>query len=138
MANFYFPSYDHPVTKLITPDLDLSSATAPQLNFSFSNVDWGASFLNDFKVYYRTSPSSVWSRACKLPPYGSNWSNRTINLPNASSSYAVAFEVTNNYGKSTTLDAVSVTDATLGTVFENGFELGPNSFGGGAKMIGVS
>ncbi len=138
MANFYFPSYDHPVTKLITPDLDLTSATSPQLNFSFSNVDWGASFLNDFKVYYRTSPSSAWVELANYPLTVSNWSNRTINLPNASSTYAVAFEVTNNYGKSTTLDAVSVTDATLGTVFENGFELGPNSFGGGAKMIGVS
>lgn len=138
MANFYFPSYDNPKTKLISPNLDLSSATAPQLNFSFSNVDWGAYFLNDFKVYYRTSPSSAWVELANYPLTVSTWSNRTINLPNASSTYAVAFEVTNNYGKSTTLDAVSVTDATLGTVFENGFELGPNSFGGGAKMIGVS
>ena len=138
MANFYFPSYDHPKTKLISPELDLSSATAPKLNFYFSNVDWGLPFLNDFKVFYRTSQSSAWVELASYDTTVASWTNVIINLPNPSSTYYIAFEVTNNYGKSTTLDDVSVTDLALGTIFENGFEQDPNSFGGGAKMIGVS
>jgi photosystem II stability/assembly factor-like uncharacterized protein len=46
--------------------------------------------------------------------------------------------VTNNYGKPTTLDAVSIEDSSLGIIFENGFELSDNDFSNGPKMIGVS
>ena len=138
MANFYLPSYDHPITRLVTPALDLSNAASPELNFSFSNLRWVSSFLNGFRVLYKTSIDGVWIELVNYPDSVPDWQNVTLALPEASDDYYIAFEVTNNYGKPTTLDAVSIEDSSLGIIFENGFESGENDFSNGPKMIGVS
>ena len=138
MANFYLPSYDNPITRLVTPALDLSNAGSPELNFSFSNLRWVSSFLNGFRVLYKTSINGDWIELVNYPDSVPNWQNVTLTLPDASDDYYIAFEVTNNYGKPTTLDAVSIEDSSLGIIFENGFELSDNNFSNGPKMIGVS
>ena len=138
MANFYLPSYDNPITRLVTPSLDLSNAASPELNFSFSNLRWVSSFLNGFRVLYKTSINGDWIELVNYPDSVPNWQNVTLTLPDASDDYYIAFEVTNNYGKPTTLDAVSIEDSLLGIIFENGFELSDNNFSNGPKMIGVS
>ena len=138
MANFYLPSYDNPITRLVTPALDLSNAASPELNFSFSNLFWVSSFLNGFRVLYKTSINGEWIELVNYPDSVPNWQNVTLTLPDASDDYYIAFEVTNNYGKPTTLDAVSIEDSSLGIIFENGFELSDNNFSNGPKMIGVS
>ena len=138
MAYFYLPSYAHPITRLVTPALDLSNAASPELNFSFSNLRWVSSFLNGFRVLYKTSISGEWIELVNYPDSVPNWQNVTLTLPDASDDYYIAFEVTNNYGKPTTLDAVSIEDSSLGIIFENGFELSDNDFSNGPKMIGVS
>jgi hypothetical protein len=138
MAYFYLPSYAHPITRLVTPALDLSNAASPELNFSFSNLRWVSSFLNGFRVLYKTSISGEWIELVNYPDSVPNWQNVTLALPDASDDYYIAFEVTNNYGKPTTLDAVSIEDSSLGIIFENGFELSDNDFSNGPKMIGVS
>jgi len=138
MANFYLPSYDNPITRLVTPSLDLSNAASPELNFSFSNLRWVSSFLNGFRVLYKTSINGDWIELVNYPDSVPNWQNVTLTLPDASDDYYIAFEVTNNYGKPTTLDAVSIEDSSLGIIFENGFELSDNNFSNGPKMIGVS
>ena len=128
MAYFYLPSYAHPITRLVTPALDLSNAASPELNFSFSNLRWVSSFLNGFRVLYKTSISGEWIELVNYPDSVPNWQNVTLTLPDASDDYYIAFEVTNNYGKPTTLDAVSIEDSSLGIIFENGFELSDNDF----------
>jgi len=138
MANFYLPSYDNPITRLVTPALDLSNAASPELNFSFSNLRWVSSFLNGFRVLYKTSIDGEWIELANYPDSVPDWQNVTLALPEVSDDYYIAFEVTNNYGKPTTLDAVSIEDSSLGIIFENGFELGENDFSNGPKMIGVS
>ena len=138
MANFYLPSYDNPITRLVTPALDLSNAGSPELNFSFSNLRWVSIFLNGFRVLYKTSINGEWIELVNYPDSVPNWQNVTLTLPDASDDYYIAFEVTNNYGKPTTLDAVSIEDSSLGIIFENGFELSDNNFSNGPKMIGVS
>ena len=138
MANFYLPSYEHPITRLVTPALDLSNAESPELNFSFSNLFWVSSFLNGFRVLYKTSVNGEWVELVNYPDSVPNWQNVKLALPEASDDYYIAFEVTNNYGKPTTLDAVSIEDSSLGIIFENGFELSDNDFSNGPKMIGVS
>jgi len=138
MALFFFPDYSHPVTKLVSPELNLLGSALPQLKFSYTNVDWGASFLNELRVYYKTSLAGSWTELASYTGAVNTWTDITLNLPSATSTYYIAFEATNNYGRGITLDDVSVEDITLGTVFQDGFELGPNSFSGGAKMMGVS
>ena len=138
MANFYLPSYENPITRLVTPALDLSNAASPELNFSFSNLRWLGPYLNGFRVLYKTSINGEWIELANYPDSVPNWQNVTLALPDASDDYYIAFEVTNNYGKPTTLDAVSIEDSSLGIIFENGFELSDNDFSNGPKMIGVS
>jgi len=138
MAYFYLPSYAHPITRLVTPALDLSNAASPELNFSFSNLRWVSSYLNAFRVLYKTSINGEWIELVNYSDSVPNWQNVTLALPDASDDYYIAFEVTNNYGKPTTLDAVSIEDSSLGIIFENGFELSDNDFSNGPKMIGVS
>ena len=138
MANFYLPSYENPITRLVTPALDLSNAASPGLNFYFSNLRWLGPYLNGFRVLYKTSINGEWIELANYPDSVPNWQNVTLALPDASDDYYIAFEVTNNYGKPTTLDAVSIEDSSLGIIFENGFELSDNNFSNGPKMIGVS
>jgi photosystem II stability/assembly factor-like uncharacterized protein len=138
MAQFTYHSYAHPITRLVTPVLDLTNATSPQLNFSFSNLRWHGNFLNDFRVLYKTSTEAEWVELYNNSDSVSEWLDITLPLPEPSDTYYIAFEATNNYGKATTLDAISVEDTSLGIIFENGFEIGENEFLSGPKMIGVS
>ena len=69
-----------------------------------------------------------------------NWAEISINLPDPSGDYYIAFEGTSNYARGLTLDDISVEDPTLGVVFSDDFESLPefNGFNYGPKMIGVS
>jgi len=138
MALFFYADYSHPVTRLVSPELNILGSTTPQLKFSYTNVDWGASFLNELRVLYKTSVGDSWTEIGSYTSAVNTWADVTLSLPSATSTYYIAFEATNNYGRGITLDDVSVEDITLGTIFQDGFELGPNSFSGGAKMMGVS
>jgi len=138
MALYFFADYSHPVTRLTSPELNISSGSGPQLKFSYTNVDWGASFLNDLRVLYKTTALGSWNELASFNAAINSWTDVTLNLPNASSTYYIAFEATNNYGRGITLDDVSIEDATLGIILQEGFELGPNEFNNGSKMIGVS
>ena len=53
LALFYYNQFTGPLTKLISPQLDLSSSTAPELKFSYSNVNWDGD-IDELKVFYKT------------------------------------------------------------------------------------
>lgn len=137
MAFFYIGNFSHPVTKLISPSLNLSGASAPTISFSYSQVDW-AGDIDELKVFYKTSSSGTWIELANYTNEAASWVDITLNLPNPSSTYYIAFEGTANYGRGITLDDVLISDATLGTVFQDGFESASNVFNNDAKMIGVS
>ncbi len=138
MALYFFPDYSHPVTNLVSPELNIVGGTLPQLKFSYTNVDWGASFLNELRVLYKTSAAGTWTELASYTGSANSWTDITLNLPNTTSTYYIAFEATNNYGRGITLDDVSIEDTTLGVIFQDGFEVGANAFSSGPKMIGVS
>lgn len=137
MAYFYIGNFSGPVTNLVSPSLDLSGATAPQLNFSYTQVSW-AGDQDVLKVLYKSSTAGTWIELASYTAEVTSWSNITLNLPSTSSDYYIAFEGTANYGRGITLDDVSITDATLGTVFQDGFEGSLVPFSTGAKMVAVS
>ncbi len=131
------------ITKIITPALDLSSATNPVVKFSYAQPDYFGD-VDVLNVYYKTSASGTWTL---LP--GANytiaqesWLDVTLNLPNPSADYYVAFEGeihTPNNGGGVTLDDISVEDLNSNVFFSDGFETPtPNNFGTGAKMIAVT
>ena len=137
MAYFYIGDFTGPVTNLVSPSLDLSGASSPQLNFSYTQVSW-AGDQDELRVMYKTSAAGAWVELASYTTEVTSWSNISLSLPNMSSDYYIAFEGTANYGRGITLDDVSVTDATLGTVFEDGFESSPIPFSDGVKMMAVS
>ena len=138
MAYMYVDNNTGPVTRLVSPSMNLSGATAPELKFSHTQAFWSPD-QDELRVLYKTSAGGTWVELAHYTNNITSWTDRTIALPNASSDYYIAFEGQANYGRGITLDDVSVEDSTLGVVFNENFDSGSGaSFGSGAKMIGVS
>ena len=94
-------------TKLITPVLNLSGLTSPILKFWHFQQEW-AGDQDVLRIYYKTSASGSWNL---LQEYDNNveiWTERTIPLPNTSSSYYIAFEGETNRGRGILIDDVSI------------------------------
>lgn len=134
---FYIGNFSSPVTRLISPELNISSATNPKLKFSYSQVSWSGD-QDELRVLYKTSENGTWTEIANYTNEATTWIDITLDLPNQSSTYYIAFEGTSNYGRGITLDDISIDDETIGIVFEEGFESNSNNFSGGPKMIGVS
>lgn len=137
MALCYVGDFSSPITNLVTPSLDLSGAANPVLNFYYTNVNWEGD-IDTLRVLYKNSAAGNWVEIGNYNTESTTWTNVILTLPNASSDYYVAFEGTANFARGLTLDDVSILDATLGTVFQDGFEATSNSFSSGSKMIGVT
>ncbi|MEI9945644.1 MAG: choice-of-anchor J domain-containing protein [Chitinophagaceae bacterium] len=107
MAEFRVASIG-PSTKLVTPQLNLSSLTSPRLRFYYANVNWVGD-IDQLRVYYKTSAAGAWTQI------GANyitenilWTGVTLALPNPSSDYYIAFEGTSNWARGLDLDDVTV------------------------------
>jgi len=137
MALLYVSNFSDPVTNLVSPALNLSGSTAPELKFSYTNVQWDGD-IDELRIFYKTSDGGEWQQIAEYTNESTTWQDITLSLPNPSSEYYVAFQGLADYGRGLTLDDISVEDSALGVVFEDGFESAPNQFGGGPKMIGVS
>ena len=96
------------VTKLITPEIDLSSVASAELSFMHIQRSWSGD-IDELRVYYRTSSSEAWTMLQEYTnAYGSWTTEEGIALPNPSSTYQIAFEHTDNYGYGLGIDAVSI------------------------------
>ncbi len=137
MALFYIGDFSSPITRLESPSMNLSGSVAPTLTFSHTQVVWSDD-QDELKVLYKTTATGAWIELANYTSEITSWADVTLNLPNPSADYYIAFEGTANYGRGVTLDDVLVADPTLGIVFEDGFETTTATFGSGAKMMGVS
>ena len=139
LALFYYNDFTGPTTKLISPQLDLSSSTTPELKFSYTNVNWDGD-IDELKVFYKTGINEAWVELAHYTAEMTSWQDVVISLPNPTADYYIALEGKSNYGRGLTLDDVSVEDTTLGVIFSDNFDDGSstNNFGTGPKMIGVS
>jgi hypothetical protein len=93
--------------KLVSPPLNLSSVTNPQLTFWYGNEAWNG-YINNLRVYYRTSPVSSWVELFFDNANVPEWTKVTLSLPNPSPSYQVAFEAAYKSGYSIVVDDVRV------------------------------
>ncbi|HBN04377.1 MAG TPA: hypothetical protein DD434_01120, partial [Bacteroidales bacterium] len=100
-------------TKLISPVFDLTSLTNPTLFFWYIQKDWGGD-QNTLKVYYRTDTSSTgtWTELLYLSSSTPQWTMVNLPLPNASTTYQIAFEGYDDYGYPVGLDDVTLSDLT--------------------------
>ena len=97
-------------TKLITPEIDLSSATSAELSFMHVQIAW-AGDVDAVRVYYRTSSDGTWTLldGQEYTNAVASWTTEEgIALPNLSSTYQIAFEMTDGYGRGVGIDAVSI------------------------------
>ena len=96
------------VTKLITPEIDLSTVASAELSFMHIQRSWSGD-IDELRVYYRTSSSEAWTMLQEYTnAYGLWTTEEGIALPNPSSTYQIAFEHTDNYGYGLGIDAVSI------------------------------
>ncbi|NNE30769.1 MAG: T9SS type A sorting domain-containing protein [Winogradskyella sp.] len=134
---FYIGNFSGPKTKLVTPSLNLNAAVNPRVNFSFTQVNWEGD-IDELRVFYKSSSNGAWIQIAEYTAEVTAWQDVTLNLPNASSDYYIAFEGKSNYGRGLTLDDISIETDNSGIIFSDGFESAPNDFSSGPKMIGVS
>ena len=98
-------------TKLITPAIDLSGVTSPTLSYMHIQRDWSGD-NDELRVYYRISSSDPWTLLAgqEYTSAVATWtSENNIALPNPSSTYQIAFEMTDGYGYGVGVDNVVVT-----------------------------
>jgi len=83
--------------KLVTPALDLGGLSSITLKFWEARLKWGVDY-DELKVYYKTSATGSWSLLANYNSSITAWTQRTITLPNPSSTYYIAFEGIAKYG----------------------------------------
>jgi len=96
-----------PVTKIVSPLINLTGVTSPEVFFYYGQQDWGGD-QNETKVYYRISPSDPWVELAHYTTSVAAWTPITLALPNPSATYQIAFEGINNYGYANVVDNVTV------------------------------
>jgi photosystem II stability/assembly factor-like uncharacterized protein len=111
-ACLYVANHSHPVTKLVSPPMDLTGIDTPVLRFWHTQEYW-APDQDELKIYYRTSPSGTWEL---LASYLNNipaWTQESMLLPNSSATYYVAFEGRANYGFGACVDDIVINQNTM-------------------------
>lgn len=98
--------------KLITPSLDLSTATKPVLMFYLAQDEWFGS-VDYLNVYYRKSATDSWHFIKSYTSKKVNWELDSIQLEDAwlSNDFYIAFEGVSNYGWGVCIDSVVIKDS---------------------------
>ena len=99
-------------TKLITPQLDLSSLSTAQVNF-WQAREASVSGIDLLKIYYKNSPTGNWQLLAEYSSAMNSWHNDSVSLPNLSSTYYVAFEGIIASGVGILIDDVTVKSAVV-------------------------
>lgn len=99
-------------TRLISPTLNLSGLINPLLTFWHTQAIWGGD-QDQLIVYYKTSASGSWTTLATYTANITAWTQETINLPNGSADYYIAFEGNAKYGYGVCIDDVSVSGTPL-------------------------
>ena len=113
MAGFYSGNYNSDTASIISPSMDLTSVTDPQLTFNYTQVAW-AGDQDQLRVFYRSSYDGDWVQIGEYTQEITSWTEITLDLPNPSADYYVGFQATSGYGYGVTLDDVCV-QAALST-----------------------
>ena len=96
------------VTKLITPEIDLSSVASAELSFMYVLREWYGD-IDELRVFYRTSSSAEWTLLKEYTTAVTAWTTvEGIVLPNPSSTYQIAFEMTDGYGYGVGIDDIQI------------------------------
>ena len=107
MAGFYSGNYNFDTASIISPAMDLSGVTNPQLTFNYNQIAW-AGDQDQLRVFYRTSHDGDWVQIAEYLDEATSWTEVTLDLPNPSSDYYIGFQATSGYGYGVMVDDVCV------------------------------
>jgi len=107
-AWFGYNSASSYTSKLISPPLDLSGTSNPVLKFWYNQYPRTGYNADVLRVFYRTSVTSEWIPLATYNDTPSNWTLKSITLPNPSATYYIAFEGTSNTGYGVCVDDIEV------------------------------
>ena len=96
-------------TKLISPLLDISSLTQPYLSF-WHKQEFYLGSQDELKVLYRENADSAWTQLFHFSSNISTYQKDSIALPEASSTYQIAFEGLGGNGNGIYLDDIEIYD----------------------------
>ena len=99
--------------KLMLPMIDLTICNNPRITFWHTQSVWGSD-QDILTVYYKSSISGTWTPLQQYTSSISTWTLETINLPNASNNYYIAFEGDAKYGYGVCIDDITVTGDHIG------------------------
>ncbi len=96
------------ITKLVTPEIDLGGAIAPELSFWFAQP--ASSGQDKLSVFYKNTASGSWEALMSEAGDVPFWTKKNIELPNPTATYYIAFEGTapETGGNGVSLDNVRV------------------------------
>ena len=121
-AFFFAESDDGLTTRLVTPILDLSGMTEAYVTLWYAQQAWGNN-QDQLSVYYRTSPNNQWQLLTRYSGSVNFWTKDSLDLPNLSATYQLAFVGVANYGYGVVLDNITIdgsytppTDPTVLTI----------------------
>lgn len=97
-----------PITRLITPELNLSELDNPMISFYIGQQAFGGR-QNQTKVYYRSDAKSDWDVLAEYPDQIAVWTKKVLPLP--AGTFQVAFEGINYGGRANVIDVVTVADS---------------------------
>lgn len=120
--NALFYSLSNSTTKLVLPTFDFAFLQDPVLSFWYGQAGGNNYTL---KVYYRQSSSDNWELLQSYSTFTGQWTQATINLPNPSSTYQIAFEAIGANGSGLVLDDIMIS-GTLITDFTINASAGTN------------
>ncbi len=107
-ARLFYSDYTLPVTKLITPSLDLTGVSSASLSFWHTQAVWSPD-QDELRVYYKTTAAGAWTLLNTYTANITSWTQETIALPNLTGTYYIGFQGTAKYGFGVCLDKVVVT-----------------------------
>jgi hypothetical protein len=120
IRNFGFGSLtSHYRTKLVTPQLDITTVSQPRLEFWYANPTYTTYNENDvIYLYYRTHPNAQWNLFDSIVDPANVWTRYRVALPNMSSTYQVAIEAVSgyyidHYGRGVGIDDILVSETPV-------------------------
>ena len=98
--------------KLVSPILDLSNVENPQVNFFHAQSVYNG-HQDVLRVYYKNASDGEWMLLKQYSYSNASWKERTLDLPNPTANYYVAFEAECNGGYGVVLDDVTFTGTSI-------------------------
>ena len=95
------------VTKLISPILELTAGSPATLSFWHIQRSW-AGDIDSLVVYYRSSMTDSWHRLAGYSGAIASWTKDSVDLPNTTSTYQIAFEMHDAWGYGVAIDDITV------------------------------